>query len=429
MINYINSNLPTGILSEKSKRLVKLISYTSFIQSVIQIIGLASSVFIIRVLSGKEYALYTIANLVLGTITLLADGGISTGVTALGGSSWQNKEELGKIYVTALELRKKFALIAIAIAVPILIYLLLQNGASSVSIILLIVSLVPAFYAGISDSILEIIPKLHQEIVPLQKNNLHVNIGRLILTLVLLLILPWAFVAIIAAGVPRIYGNFRLRKISSNYVTPISYPDPKIRTKLLKTVSKILPGTLYYCFSSQITIWLVTYFGKTNQIAQIGALSRITVVLSVLGLVFNTIFVPRFARLQNDSKILLNRFLQILIAMILILLIAILLTYFFSGQILYLLGDRYLFLNKELVLTMIASSISMAAGLALSLHTSRGWILNPVVSILINVAGIVAGIFIFNISTLIGLLNFSIFNAVIQSLRCIIYGTYMIKIQ
>src|SRR4051812_39271310 len=84
----------------------KLISITGSAQVLIQAIGFVSGIMIIRLLSTSEYALYTLANTMLGTMTLLTDGGINTGVMAQGGRVWQDKVKLGIVMNTGMDLRR-----------------------------------------------------------------------------------------------------------------------------------------------------------------------------------------------------------------------------------------------------------------------------------------------------------------------------------
>lgn len=72
----------------------KLISITGSSQIAIQIINFVCGIFIIRHLTITEYALYTLAYTMLGSMDVLADGGIVSGVTAEGGKVWQEKVNL-----------------------------------------------------------------------------------------------------------------------------------------------------------------------------------------------------------------------------------------------------------------------------------------------------------------------------------------------
>jgi O-antigen/teichoic acid export membrane protein len=389
----------------------KLITITGAAQMLVQAIGLISGIIIIRLLPTEEYALYTLVNTMLGTMTLLADGGISAGVLSQGGLVWQDRTKLGIVLSTGIALRKKFALLSLVIAVPVLLYLLRHHGASLFTSILIVASLIPAFFAALSDSLLEIVPKLHQDIKPLQKNQLGVNFGRLFLTAVTLFFFPWAFVAIIAAGLPRSYGNIKLRKIADNYIEKGQKSDPIVSKEILKVVKRILPGAIYYSFSGQITIWLISIFGRTTGIAQVGALGRISMLLTVFGTIISTLVIPRFARLKRERKVLIS-FYAITKLLILIVLVGfVILTYLFSHPLLWILGSKYYGLEHELNLTIIGSCISLFAGLSFQLYSSRGWAMLPLVLIILDVSSIVMGLLLFNLSSIDGVLELNIFTS------------------
>jgi O-antigen/teichoic acid export membrane protein len=387
----------------------KLISITGGAQVIVQGTGLVCGILVIRLLPVQEYAWYTIANTMLGTMSLLADGGISTGVMAEGGKIWRDKEKLGGVLTTGLYLRKKFAIWSLIVSTPILIYLLLHHGAGWLTILLILASLIPAFFAALSDSLLEIVPKLHQDIISLQKNQLTVSIGRLVLSALLLFIFPFTFIAILAAGIPRAYGNINLRKISGAFANKQYKPDPAIQKNILITVKKILPGSIYYCLSGQITIWLISIFGTSSSVAQIGALGRLTMVLTLLTVLINTLIIPRFARLSNDSNLLLKRYLQINFSLIFFGALITGIAYLFSTQALWILGANYSNLETELILSVVGSYLGLIAATLFSLTSSRGWMINPFIIIPINLIFIFFGILLFKISDLKGLLIFNIF--------------------
>lgn len=399
----------------------KLISITGGAQIILQAIGFISGILIIRLLPVEEYALYTLANTMLGTMTVLADGGISTGVMAQGAKVWQDKEKLGVVLVTGLDLRRKFAISSLIVATPILIYLLLHNGASWLTAMLIVASLIPAFFAALSDTLLEIVPKLHQDILPLQKNQVVVGVGRLLLTGFTIFIFPWTFVAILASGIPRIYGNIRLRKIAHRFVDKNQQTDSVIQGEIMQMVKRILPGAIYYCVSGQITIWLISIFGKTESVAQLGALGRFAILLSLFNVLIATLVIPRYARLLENKALLLNRFMQILFSLIILSCFIVCLVYLLSDQLLWVLGKNYYGLKSELILSIAGTCIGLIGGVSFSLYTSRGWAINPLFSISISLMSIGIGAFFFNVATLNGVLIFNLFLAVIQ---VVLHGGY-----
>jgi O-antigen/teichoic acid export membrane protein len=408
----------------------KLISITGSAQIILQAVGFVSGILVIRLLPTQEYALYTLANTMLGTMTVLSNAGISTGVMAQGGKVWQDKEKLGAVLATGLELRKKFAVGSLIISIPILVYLLLHNNASWLMAIMIVLSLIPAFYAALSDTLLEIVPKLHQSILPLQKNQVTVAVGRLLLSGLSLFVFPWTFVAILASGIPRMYGNIKLKKISDSFMDTDQKSDPVVREDILKVVKRILPGAIYFSLSGQITIWIISLFGNTTSLAQLGALGRIAVLFTLFSTVIGTLVVPRFSRLGNNKSQLIRLYTQILFVSMLLMFGVAFLAYLFSNQILWILGDGYSSLNVELFLNIIIACGTVISGISFSLYSSRGWTINPLIPILKNVIVIVICCFALDLSTLLGALYLNLILVVTSAIINVLFGySNLVKIK
>ena len=69
----------------------RVIGNLAAVQAVVQILGFVSGILVIRSLSQQEYAYFTIANTMQGTLNLLADIGISAAVISIGGRIWKEK--------------------------------------------------------------------------------------------------------------------------------------------------------------------------------------------------------------------------------------------------------------------------------------------------------------------------------------------------
>lgn len=405
---------------------VKLIGITGSAQIGIQGIGLLCGILIIRVLPTTEYAFYTLANTMLGTMVMLANAGIPIAVLSEGGKVWQDKIKLGEVLVTGFNFRKKFAIGSLIVGVPILVYLLNRNDASWITIGLIILVIVPVFYAQLSDVLLQIAPKLKQDIVPLQKTLLGVNLGRLILLGFTILFFPFSFVALLPSSIPQVLGNLRLRKITAHYVDWDQKPSAIIQKKMTRTVQRVLPEAIYYSISGQITIWLLSIFGSATAIAEIGALGRIAMVINLVSILFATLVIPRFARLGDEFKLLIRRFLQVNLLVFLIFSAIVVFVYLFPSQILWVLGPNYSNLEYELLLAVIGSCLSIFSGITFSLYSSRGWVINPLISIPLSMFTITIAILLTDVTTLQGVLILNIIIGSIQFGTHFCYGLFKI---
>src|SRR5437762_14152763 len=108
----------------------RIVGNFAFVQAAVQVIGFLSGIVIVRHLDQREYAYFTIANTMQGTINVLADIGISIGLVSIGGRIWQDGHRFGELVSTGLRLRRKLGAVVILCIVPVLYYLLVKNGAS-----------------------------------------------------------------------------------------------------------------------------------------------------------------------------------------------------------------------------------------------------------------------------------------------------------
>ncbi|MEL7162716.1 MAG: polysaccharide biosynthesis protein, partial [Bacteroidota bacterium] len=355
---------------------------------------------------------YTLANTMLGTMTVLADGGISSGTIALGGTHWQDRTKLGSVLATGMQLRRQFAVFSLLISIPILLYLLRQQGLGWTPSILLSLSLIPTFMAALSGSLLEIVPRLHQEVPEILKVKLGINVWRLLLLLPVLFLGPFASLAILAGGGAQLRGNHKLRQICKTQAELDAPPNPEYRREIFQTVKKILPISIYYCVSGQITIWLISIFGSTTAIAQIGALSRLAVLLAVVKMCFDMLLVPRFARLRPEKKLIFRRYFQVVGLSLFIGLLLSIFFYFFPQVFLFVLGENYADLEAEVFLMVVGACLTTSSSVAHSLGSSRGIIPNPALFVLVIVlAQAITIVYLIDYTTLAGVIKISIFTA------------------
>src|SRR3954462_12476757 len=116
----------------------RVVSNFALVQAFVQVIGFLSGILLVRYLDQREYAYFTIANTMQGTLNVLADIGISIGLISIGGRVWQDQHRFGQLVNTALGLRRRLGLLAAVAVIPILYFLLVKNGASVIYTALLI---------------------------------------------------------------------------------------------------------------------------------------------------------------------------------------------------------------------------------------------------------------------------------------------------
>lgn len=388
---------------------IKTLSKFVSVQLIVQALGAASGIFLVRTLDQTHYAYYTIALTMQTTMSLLADMGISVGLSAIGGKVWQDKYRFGQLINTAMQLRYSLAGISVIVVTPILIWMLIKNGASiSYGILILIVVLVGLNFQLTTD-ILGVVPRLHSQIRRVQNLDLFSAVIRLVLLGVAYLTFLDAAVAIgivsIGLGVQRfILGRWVTDSIETKAL--INIEDRKFISAKVKALA---PNAIFFCIQGQLSIWLISLFGTTENIAEIGALGRLGIIFTIINPIMSTIVSPSFARCQSKG-ILRRRYFQIISLFVLFLAAIGILAVLFHQNILGLLGNQYADLKTEFFLLLISASLNSIIQIIAYLNATKAWVEYAWIEIIIRICLQIILLLVIDISTVKGILLFGIFS-------------------
>ena len=184
--------VPLPVVGETSTPLLQRAIYRAraigrfaLVQAAVQLIAFLSGILLVRWLSQQEYAYFTIANTMQGTINLLADIGISVGLVSIGGRVWQDRHRFGQLINTALSVRKKLGAASILLVTPIMYFMLIKNGASNFYTAVLIVIVLAGLLIQFSLGVLGVVPRLRSDIGRIQLIDFSGAIVRLLLLVAL----------------------------------------------------------------------------------------------------------------------------------------------------------------------------------------------------------------------------------------------------
>jgi len=384
----------------------------ALVQAAVQLIAFSSGILLVRWLPQREYAFFTIANAMQATLMLLADIGISTGLISIGGRVWQDRHRFGELINTGLAVRRKLALGATLIVAPILYAMLAKNGASSTYTLLLVALVLAGFSIQLSIDVFAVVPRLHSDIARIQKIDFTCAIVRLFLILGLVYVFTIAGLAVAIASATFMLQYFLLRSYAAKIVDLNAKENPQDRQEIVGLIKKLAANALFYCFQGQITVFLISFFAQqVDSVAEVGALGRLAMIFTVLMNMLTNIFVPAFARCQNKSKL---RYLYAVIAGGVVLFSALVLAgaALFPEQFLFILGNHYTHLHRELVLMVGVSVVTAIAGTLWLLNASKGWISGSWLYIPLTLATQIALIPFTDFSSVAGVLKFNLIAAV-----------------
>src|SRR5256885_16429965 len=282
------------------------------VQMVVQLIGFASGILLVRWLPQREYAFFTIANAMQATLMLLADIGISTGLLSIGGRVWHDRHRFGQLINTGLAVRRRLALAAVVIVAPVLIAMLIRNGASLIYTLLLSAFVLFGFSLQLAIDAFAVVPRLHSDLSRIQKIDLTCGMVRLVCIAGLICLFSTAGLAVAIASATFLLQYALLRAYAAKVIDLNAGQNADDRREIVRLIKNLAANALFYCFQGQITVFLISFFARqATSVAEVGALGRLAMIFTILTNMLTNIFVPAFARCQNKRKL---RFLYLAIA-------------------------------------------------------------------------------------------------------------------
>jgi len=170
----------------------------------------------------------------------------------------------------------------------------------------------------------------------------------------------------------QVYNSTKLRNASLPYTNEPRQSDPAVNREMLRYVIPAMPAVIFWAFQSQISLYLVTVFGKTTNMAQVAALGRLAQMFTVL-MAFNVVVLePYFARLSRANLSL--RYFQVVGVSGICCSAVVVLSFLFPHPLVWLLGPKYEDLTPEIGWIVLSSSIFYFAGVIWIINRSRRWL-------------------------------------------------------
>jgi len=392
-------------------RRANILSKFVTVQVAVQLMGVASGILLVRTLSQTEYAYFTLAFSMLSTMSILADSGIGIALSSIGGRVWNDRERFGQLINTALRLRRYLASIAVIAVTPILVWLLIRSGAPRLYAAGITLTLLIGLNYQLLSGVLMIVPRLHSQIKRVQALDSLAAAVRLVLLVAAYFIFLNAEVAVAATIISVIVQYAVLRrwvKDDVDLTAPVSSED---QSTMLGIVKHQAPNAVFYCIQGQLTVWLISVFGNTRSIAEVGALGRLSVIFAIINAAMSSIVLPAFARCQSPRELRI-RYFQVSGGFLLLGLALIAAAALFPDQILWVLGSKYAHLRNELLLMMIMSAFSAVISAMWSLNSTKAWIRFSWLNIPSVILTQIVLLALLDVSTVRGVILFGIFSLV-----------------
>jgi hypothetical protein len=149
-------------------------------------------------------------------------------------------------------------------------------------------------------------------------------------------------------------------------------PSKEKRAAVIHLCLPAIPSVIYYALGGQISVILITYFGRTSAVASVGALTRLGQIFALLMPVNGILVEPYFARLPREQ--LKSHYLMAVAGAAAFGTGLVAFARVFPGLFLWVLGPKYSDLRTEVVLIMVSGAIGLVTGMVATINGSRRFI-------------------------------------------------------
>ena len=392
-----------SIGSEKSRlvKISKLIGTFVLGQGSLQLIQVVTGFMLFRWLSIEEYGQYSMAFAFQTMAHVLVEFGFSGTIVALVGNRIHDKRVIGG-YIKAGESYRKKLFLVISIgclfAFPMLT---VKHHLSILTTAMLLVAIISNLYfSGWSSYYIPPL-KMHQRIGKLFDIQIKSSAVRLLILYVTFLLSALnAWLAALLSSLQTFMAGYMIKKASKEYIELPDSIDKNDTKEMLALLKPVMPGIIFNAFQGQIMIFMMSVFGKTDNVAEIGALSKMGQLYMVLSMAGGMLIAPYIARSAFEG--LLKKYLFISLSALALCAMLVLSAYILPQPFLFLLGDKYSHLKNELIYLLIASGIGVLTGIIWEMNESRKWIYSwdPVIMISGTIGVQLIAMFFFDLSSL-----------------------------
>lgn len=406
-------------------RVTRLASFAST-QLVVQLIGFASGMVLVRHMEQAQYGYYTLSLSMVGIANILTDLGLATAVLATGGRLLGQTGALGLIVRDANMLHRRLLLLSLSVLVPCFAWLLLRQSAPQWQVAVLTLLIVGSAMLNVRNGIALSIARLLGHVVLQQKLDLVVNLAKLaVLLLATWLVLDATVACVVNLAVAVAYFVVLRRHLTAS-VGVLPPASGEHAAALRQHLWKQAPNSVYFVLSGQLAVWLVGIFGNAERVAEVGALSRLGALFTVSGAVAAALVFPYFAR--QDAPAALNAgFAGVngFFAAVLVALLA--LASVFPSPILWVLGARYGALHSELVWMIVAATLSAWGGTLYGVGCARGWVMPVSLSIATGVVATALAASTVDVSTVRGSFMINAATGLVGTLTAFAYVGWQLR--
>lgn len=362
---------PGQTFGPRVRRWTRILSAYFSTQTVVQLTGIAAGLLFVNFMPVREFAFYTLAFSVITFFNFITDLGSSTSLVYFFRRTAKEGEDFQPYFRAVLSLRRVVFLLGAAGVLLVFPRIATAKGYGLTEALLVTGGIVLCVWFQIASSLRVLALRLADRYAPSYRAELAGGFTRLLLAALLVvsaLMKSWLGVLSSAAG----------SAVVAFLARPVADPkEPSVglgpyQRKVLRYLLPTLPSALYFAIQGPLTVWLAATFGATRNIAEVGALGRLGLIVGIFSSLTGVVFLPRLARITDD-RLYRRRVLQFGASLATVASTMLAAAAIAPDLLLLLLGKSYGGLHRELLLVVAGAGVSLVDGYLVSVNLARAW--------------------------------------------------------
>lgn len=382
------------------------------------LVGGIAGLLIVNVLPKDQYAAYTFLVACMTLLLGVTDLGIAHCCMPIVGQ--RNQEVPWVVGVSHHVFRKRWLLLSLGllVVVPYWFYSSRQHGWSGPAFVVASMLMACTVILTLREHYVSTLLVILSRITALSRIGFASHSVRIVFvgTVLLLPMTSWSVAGIVAATAAAscvsvaLYGReLRIQRIPEHRLD--SADTKRVDAQIIQIAKPLVLPAIFYQVQGVITVFLVSFFGTSNMLAEVGAFGRLSMVLIVVDRMVGILLFPAIARAPAGPRLtatLLQVHLAYLCVMAVVLLTSVLLPQYW----ILLLGEKYRSMEPLVWMVFLATILSSASGFAFGTLAVRGATANQSYSILVTLVTQITYLWAIGVSDLRSVLGFGIATAV-----------------
>ncbi|HEX3557491.1 MAG TPA: hypothetical protein VIA62_30045 [Thermoanaerobaculia bacterium] len=358
---------------ERLRRWTKILSAYFTTQTLTQLLGIASGLLFVNFMPVREFALYTLAFSVITFFNFVSDLGSTTSLVYFFRRAQGAREEVGRYVAAVTSLRRLAFLLGAGAVLLVFPRIAAAKGFGLRESLLATAGILLCVWFQVSSSVRVLALRLADRYGLSYRAELTGGGVRLLLALILVACgWLWAWLGVLVSSFGAAATAMIARPARLGPEIRMQADLRPYRARVLRYLLPSLPSALYFSLQGPLTVWLAATFGSTQNMAEVGALGRLGLVVGIFSSLTGVVFLPRLARI-HDEQVYRTRYLQFGALLLAVAAVLVLTTATVPGLLLGLLGRQYAGLRHELLLVVGGAGFTLLGGYAVAVNLARSW--------------------------------------------------------